>query len=197
MVFQRRESRWWGFGCDTISRMNHRDHVDLLRPGKLSPGESFADLGAGSGAFTLALREVLGPDANLVAVDRDGVKLKSLELAHRSMFGGVENLRLIQGDFMRDLDLPPLGGILMANALHFFKDRITVLRRVADFLEPGGVLIVVEYNTDRGNTWVPHPLSFDTFHNLALRSGFGEPTLLAVKPSSFLGEFYSALAKKV
>ena len=172
--------------------MDHHDHVDLLRPANLSPGVSFADLGAGSGAFTLALRELLGPSADIYAVDRDQNRLNSLEQAHRSRFGCVENLHLVSGDFARDLDLPPLDGILMANSLHFFRNKEKVLGHVRSFMKPGGRLLLVEYNTDRGNPWVPYPLSFETFSELAPRAGFSQQRLLAKKPSSFLREFYSA-----
>jgi hypothetical protein len=54
--------------------------------------------------------------------------------------------------------------------------------------------LLVEYNVDAGNPWVPHPLSFDTFYSLASRAGFTEPNLLAKVPSRFLKEFYSAIA---
>ena len=84
----------------------------------------------------------------------------------------------------------------MANSLHFFRDKEKVLRYVGSFLKPNGVLLLVEYNVDRGNPWVPHPLSFETFRKLASRVGFSEPRLLAKHPSSFLHEFYSALAFK-
>jgi len=173
--------------------MDHHDHVDLLRPAGLSPGTSFADLGAGSGAFTLALRELLGPDAPIYAVDRDRSRLKSLEQAYRSRFGSAENLHIIPADFSRQLDLPPLDGILMANSLHFFRNKEKILRHVAAYLKPGGMLLLVEYNVDRGNPWVPFPLSHESFCALAPKTGFSEPRLLAKKPSSFLREFYSAL----
>jgi len=81
----------------------------------------------------------------------------------------------------------------MANSLHFFWNKEKVLRHVATFLKPGGMLLLVEYNVDRGNPWVPHPLSFETFHELAPRAGFSKPRLLAKHPSGFLREFYSAL----
>ena len=55
-------------------------------------------------------------------------------------------------------------------------------------------MILVEYNTDGGNYWVPYPLSYDTWVDLARRVGFGHTELLATHPSSFLGEFYSALS---
>lgn len=176
--------------------MDHDDHVNLLRSANLSPGASFADLGAGSGAFTLALRELLGPGAEIYAIDRDRSRLKALEQAHRSMFGNVENLHLFRTDFSYDLDLPSLDGILMANSLHFFRNKEKVLRHVATFLKPKGMFLLVEYNVDRGNLWVPHPISFETFRDLAPRAGFSEPRLLAKHPSSFLREFYSAAAYK-
>ena len=176
--------------------MDHHDHVNLLRPAELTPGASWADLGAGSGAFTLALRELLGLSAEIYAVDRDRGRLSSLEQAHRSMFGGIAHLQIIPADFTKPLDLSALNGILMANSLHFFRNKEKVLHHVSTFIKPGGVLILVEYNVDRGNPWVPHPLSFDSFCDLAPRAGFSEPRLLAKHPSSFLQEFYSALTFK-
>jgi len=177
--------------------MDHTDHVALLKPAKLSPGGLWADLGAGSGAFTLALRELVGPEGAIHAVDRDGAALKELEQAFRLRFGDPSNLHPLPADFSRALEIPPLDGILMANSLHFFKDKERILRHVRTFLKPGGMLLLVEYNVDSGNPWVPYPLSFETWRKLAPQAGFGEPRLLAKAPSRFLKEFYSALAYKV
>ncbi len=177
--------------------MDHHDHVELLRPANLTPGATFADLGAGSGAFTLALRELLGPSADIYAVDRDQNRLNTLEQAHRSRFGSAEHLHLIQGDFTDAIKLPLLDGVLMANSLHFYRDKEKVLRHISSFLKPGGALLLVEYNVDRGNPWVPHPLSFETFRDLAPQAGFSKPRLLTKHPSSFLREFYSAIAFKL
>jgi ubiquinone/menaquinone biosynthesis C-methylase UbiE len=174
--------------------MNHRDHVDLLRPADLSPSGIWADLGAGSGAFTLALRELLGPDASIYAIDKDGRRLEELKRAYQTRFDDVQDLHLVHGDFSGNLDLPPLDGAVMANSLHFFKDKEKALRHVRTFLKPGGALLLVEYNVDSGNLWVPHPLTFETYRALAPRAGFTEPRLLAKHPSSFLREFYSAVA---
>jgi len=176
--------------------MEHPDHVNLLRPADLSPGASWADLGAGSGAFTLALRELLGPSADIYAVDKDRSRLTELERAHQAHFGTSEHLHLISSDFTRELDLPSLDGVLMANSLHFFRNKEKVLHHIATFLKPSGMLLLVEYNVDRGNPWVPHPLSFETFRELAPRAGFSGPRLLAKHPSNFLHEFYSAIAYK-
>ncbi len=177
--------------------MDHKDHVNLLRPANLAPGGTWADFGAGSGAFTLALQELVGLTATIYAVDKDRGALHRLESAQRARFPTADWLIPLNEDFTRPLALPPLDGIVMANSLHYYKDKEQVLRHVREFLKPGGVLLLVEYNVDSGNIWVPHPLSFETFRSLAPRAGFREPRLLATVPSSFLREFYSALAHKL
>lgn len=173
--------------------MDHNDHVNLLRPADIKPGGSWADLGAGSGAFTFALRELTGPTALIHTVDKDRARLNELEQAYRARFGDSQNLNLIAGDFSRTLSLPALDGILMANSLHFFKDKEKILSHIRSFLKPNGTLLLVEYNVDSGNPWVPYPLTFETYRKLAPRAGFSEPRLLAKVPSRFLHEFYSAL----
>ena len=186
--------------------MDHNDHVNLLKPAKLPPGGSWADLGAGSGAFTLALRELVGPTADIHAVDKDRSSLRELEQAYKARFGDSSRLQLLPADFTRPLDrstpsaaqrLVLLDGIVMASSLHFFKDKGKMLRHVRSFLKPGGVLLLVEYNVDSGNPWVPYPLSFESFRDLAPRAGFSAPRLLGTAPSRFLCGFYSAAAQKL
>ncbi len=186
--------------------MDHADHVRLLRPANIPPGGTWADLGAGSGAFTLALRELTGPSAHIYAVDKDARSLRQLEQEYRRRFDGAGTLHTVAADFARPVELPPLDGALMANSLHYFRDadprarghgerfndKLSLLTRVRSMLKPGGVLLLVEYNVDSGNMWVPDPLSFETWRGLAPRAGFSEPRLLGVHPSSFLREFYSA-----
>ena len=189
---------------DTIFSMNHNDYINLLRPANLLSGGTWADLGAGSGAFTLALRELIGPEAEIYAVDKDRSRLVELEREYRTHFSDLSRLHVLPADFSHALDistnsiqrLPPLDGILMANSLHFFKDKETTLRHVSSFLKPGGALLLVEYNVDTGNYWVPYPFSFETWLKLAQRVGLSEPRLLATHPSSFLRGFYSAVTYK-
>lgn len=62
------------------------------------------------------------------------------------------------------------------------------------YLRPDGRLILVEYDADRGNPWVPYPLSFRTWKKLSEEAGFRETRKLASVPSRFLGSIYSALS---
>lgn len=171
--------------------MNHTDHVNLLRNGVPVAGGVWADFGAGSGAFTLALAELVVPGATIYAVDRERGALHQLTQLMHARFPAV-HLHVLVADFTHPLALPPLDGIVMANSLHFERRKEDVLQRVRDYLKPQGRLLLVEYNTDRGNMWVPHPLSFPKWQALAGRCGFARTDLLSTHPSSFLGEFYAA-----
>lgn len=174
--------------------MDHNDHVNLLLPANLPQGGTYADFGAGGGAFTLALRELIGLDATIYAVDKDHASLNELKSNHRARFNTTSNLILLKDDFTLSLDISPLDGIVMANSLHFHKDKEKMLRHVRGFLKPNGALLIIEYNVDVGNMWVPYPISINVCRVLVKRTGFTEPKLLAKKPSSFLREFYSAVA---
>lgn len=173
--------------------MDHHDHVNLLRNGIAQPGGVWVDFGSGSGAFTLALCELVGAGAQIYSIDKDAARLREQERAFAERFP-LAGVQFIRADFSGALSLPLLDGIVMANALHYFKNKVDVLKHVRTCMKPGGVFLLVEYNVDSGNVWVPHPLSFETFRALAPRTGFAEPRLLATTPSRFLREFYSAAA---
>jgi SAM-dependent methyltransferase len=98
---------------------------------------------------------------------------------------------------MRDA-LPdgPFDGVLAANSLHFLTDPGAVLRRVAAILRPGGRLVVVEYDADHGNPWVPHPFSSGRFVVLAREAGLRDPREIGRVPSRFLGAIYAARAER-
>lgn len=175
--------------------MNHEDHVRLMRGGIDTTGGVWADFGAGTGAFTLALAEILGPDGEIYAVDRDINALRTQEQEMRTRYKTPTHY--LKGDFTAPLDLPSLDGVVIANALHFYRDKSAVLALIKRYLKPHGRLILVEYNVDHGNTWVPYPLSFPTWQQLAQNSGFAQTRLLARVPSRFLKEIYSAVSSNL
>jgi SAM-dependent methyltransferase len=165
--------------------MNHADLVGLIEDGVSERGGHWADLGAGEGAFTLALADLLGPGAHITAVDRDAGALKGLA-------GTAIETKV--ADFTRPLGLSNLDGIVMANSLHFVRNKAPVLELVRDMLRPGGKLIVVEYGTDRGNPWVPHPFTYERWERMAAQAGFEKTRLLRTIPSRHLGSMYSAIS---
>ena len=174
--------------------MDHRDHVTLLRPA-VEPGGRWADIGAGEGAFTLALADLLGPGGRIVAVDRDAGALRANEEALRARFPGT-TLTTITADFTRPLALPiaELDGLVAANSLHYVpRDRqVEVIGALAAHLRSGGRFVVVEYDADRGNPWVPHPFTHASWERLAEAAGLVDTRRIGRVPSRFLGAIYSA-----
>jgi ubiquinone/menaquinone biosynthesis C-methylase UbiE len=156
--------------------------VALIEGGVEKGGGRWADLGAGEGAFTLALADLLGPEGHIVAVDKDARALRAI--GH-----GIETR---VADFTKPLDLHDLDGVVMANSLHYMRDKQPVLQSVRAMLRPGGRLIIVEYGADRGNPWVPYPFTYSRWETMAARAGFKNTRLLKTVPSRWLGSMYSA-----
>ena len=173
--------------------MDHADHVELIREGVTGAGPAWADLGSGRGAFTLALADLLGSVGSIVSVDRDAAALADQRLALDERFPAT---RLDQrvADFGRPLGLHDLDGIVMANSLHFIQAKAPVLELVRGSLRAGGRLVLVEYDTDVGNQWVPYPVSFDSWRTLAADAGLRDIRRSSSVPSRFLGSIYSAIA---
>ncbi|MDQ6857928.1 MAG: class I SAM-dependent methyltransferase [Chloroflexota bacterium] len=170
--------------------MQHADHVGLIRDA-VTPGTTWLELGSGSGAFTLALADLLGPAGRIHSVDKDRSALVTQAAAVRS---GFPSVRLDQrtADFTRALGVGGMDGVLMANALHFVRDKAPVLALVRSYLRPGGTFVLVEYDADRGNHWVPHPISFTTWLAVAPSAGFNGTRSIGRVQSGFLNAIYAA-----
>jgi ubiquinone/menaquinone biosynthesis C-methylase UbiE len=172
--------------------VDHADHVRLIEAGVDPAARRWLELGAGRGAFTLALADLLGPDAEIVAVDRDAADLAALAVTMADRFPATR-LSTVVGDFSRGLPLESgFGGLLAANSLHFVRDPAAVLDRVRHLLQPGARIVIVEYDSDSGNPWVPHPFSFRSWEPIAARAGLTGTRLVGRVPSRFLGAMYAA-----
>jgi ubiquinone/menaquinone biosynthesis C-methylase UbiE len=170
--------------------LNHDDHVELIRAG-ITVGGIWADFGSGTGAFTLALRELAGPEVQIWSVDRSRSSLEAQARAFEGRFPG-SRIEFLTADFTRELELPPLEGIVAANSIHFVRDRVALLRSWKRYLKPGGRIVLVEYDTDSGNQWVPFPVSFKSLGRLAREAGFTEPDLVGTHPSRYHDRMYAA-----
>ena len=176
--------------------MEHAGHVALIGDGLDAAGPRWLELGAGTGAFTLALLDLLGEAADVVAVDRDAGALKRLE-ASATRFPSA-SLRTLAADFTQPLaaEAGSFDGVLMANSLHFVRDKEPLLRAAIDAIRQGGRFLLVEYESDRGNPWVPWPIGFTTWAEMADRVGLHDTRKVGEVPSRFLGSIYAAASLK-
>lgn len=177
--------------------MRLSDAVQMIRPAVARRGGSWADFGAGTGLFTLALAEILGPSATILAIDRDPRALAALsrQLPPRPGEGPV--VLPIEGDFRRleaidALRSVRLDGALFANALHFVPDAGGVLSRLRPRLCERGRVAIVEYADRPPSRWVPYPLSVAEIQRLARQAGLRFIEVVAERPSRYGGTMYCA-----
>jgi SAM-dependent methyltransferase len=172
--------------------MRHRDAVQLLSPAPVdvSKATTWLDLGSGDGTFTLALADLLAPRSVIHALDVDRSALARIG-AHVRV-----RIETHVADFT-DVDRWPVtsvDGILIANSLHYVEPQREFLRACASRLRDG-VLLVVEYDTDRANRYVPYPVSRDRLK--AFVSGFGDVSILGSRASIYQRAWIYAAAVRV
>jgi len=171
--------------------MKTHEAAELIGAAVAGHAGVWADVGAGSGTFTRALVEILGPAVRLHAIDRDARALAGLARWASKSAPGV-SARV--ADFTRPLDLPMLDGVLLANALHFVPDAAEVLARLVPHLRPGGRVVVVEYDGRGPNRWVPYPIPAAKWPELARAAGLTSAAVVAWRASAFGGDLYVGIA---
>ncbi len=177
--------------------MDHAEMVALIRGGVTDADRVWADLGAGTGNFTWALRDLLPAQATIYAVDRDARAL-AVQRTRAAHSGSGATVFPVQADFTRPLALPPLDGVLLANALHFVRAQAAVITQAASYLRAGGRVLLVEYELHHGQRWVPFPVPLTRFRELAAATGMAEPELIGARrsPSTSI-LLYAAMARTV
>lgn len=176
--------------------MDHADHVALIRDGVAGGGQgTWADLGSGTGAFTLALAQLLATGSAIISIDRDARALQEQERRMRHAFPDAD-VRYIVGDFRDELELPRLAGLVMANSLHFVEPaaQAEVVHRQVGRLATDGRFIIVEYDADQSDAWVPHPLSYARWEQAAPSAGLRGTRLIGRVPSRYRGAIYAAVS---
>jgi len=152
--------------------MTQEQIINLIKGGISPESRIWADLGAGSGNFTMALDSILGFDGTIFALDR---KLDILRERIRTSYVR-SNIHLLEADLsLAKTILPSLDGILMANTLHYVVDQASFLQEIKDLIPKGGSFILVEYDREDANQWVPYPVSFVKWQRLALQAGLSLP----------------------
>lgn len=157
--------------------------IDLIKGGitDCTSPQTWADLGAGSGLFTTALSQLLPSHSTIIAIDNNAGALNSMKPLNHE-------IKLVKKvlDFVHDhLDLHSMDGILMANALHFSSDKTTLLKTIRMSLNNSGKIILVEYDTDASNPWVPYPVSVKSLPGIADEAGFSYVKKIGETPSIY------------
>ena len=111
----------------------------------LKPGEAVADIGAGSGYFTLRFAHAVGPTGKVYAVDVDQGMLDYLQ--GRAKKGHLANIEPVLAE-PHDPKLPSasVDVIFVCDTLHHIPDRATYYPLLVRALRPGGRLVNIDFD---------------------------------------------------
>src|SRR5215831_9784610 len=127
-------------GAAWLDRNNREEEEapeKALRIIGIAPGSTVADVGAGSGYFTLKMAALVGPKGSVYAND---IQQGMLDIIRSKMKrGSINNVKLVLGA-ADDPKLPTnaLDLVLMVDVYHEFNQPQAMLKHVRDALKPGG-----------------------------------------------------------
>lgn len=133
--------------------------ANLLDRVGVEPGQRCLDVGCGPGEVMRLLAERVGPTGLVTGVDMDGaVGREAVEVLRSIVDTPVE---FVQGN-MHELELPAYDIVYIRLVLMHLADPAALLRRLYDWVAPGGALIVQDYDTAGMATW-PSLACWDEF----------------------------------
>jgi ubiquinone/menaquinone biosynthesis C-methylase UbiE len=118
----------------------------------IRPGQVVADVGAGSGYYTVRLAERVGPNGKVFAAD---IQPEMLDLLRAR----VKRARLDQVELVRSTETDPglpegvCDLVLMVDVYHELARPQEVLRKLRGSLKPDGRLVLIEFRKE--SPWVP------------------------------------------
>jgi len=171
--------------------MEIHEAIDLIRftSGK-EQNQVWADLGCGNGLFTRALASLLPGGSRILAIDTDEKTIREIP----GSYNGVSIEKSVL-DFTSDsVEFHQMDGIMMANSLHYVKEKEPFLKRMIASLKMGGYFLLVDYDMERVNRWVPYPLQIASAEQLFLHCGVQSFKILNKRKSVFGDQWmYAAL----
>lgn len=141
-----------------IAAMDNPDRVlkvdEVIAKLQLKPGDIVADIGSGSGTFSIPMAKAIAPNGILYAVDIDRAMLD--HVAERAKKAGITNLRTVLGEYddpklpMKDVDVA-----FFHRVLHMIEHRQAYLNATAKYLKPDGRVVVIDKNhEDSPDSWM-------------------------------------------
>lgn len=147
------------FRPEDLAELEPPDRDEWQRPDKimdaLGVGEAsvVADLGAGSGWFTIHLADRVGPNGFVFAEDVQRQMIQAIKVRVERL--GLKNVTAVLGT-QTDSGLPvPLDAVLIVDAFHEMEQPVVLLRNVALKLKPTGRIGIINFTKDGGGPGPP------------------------------------------
>jgi ubiquinone/menaquinone biosynthesis C-methylase UbiE len=143
-----RSAEEWMKTLDSPQRLQGLKVPDVVAALKLKPGMLVADIGAGTGVFSLPLARAARPGGKLYAVEVDEKLLEHVvELGTEQ---GVTNIEPVFAEYDNPLLPQPVDFAFIHDVLHHIEKRDVYLKNLAGYLKPGGRIAVIDFKPGAG-----------------------------------------------
>lgn len=122
----------------------------LVRELYLKPGDRVADIGCGTGAYTIALAQEVGEMGHVYAVDVHREALHTL--AGTLEKKGIQNVDMLWADVEQHIPIDgySLDAVVVSNVLFQLGNINSLLLHISKILKPEGQLLIVEWSESHG-----------------------------------------------
>jgi ubiquinone/menaquinone biosynthesis C-methylase UbiE len=148
-----RDTTEWIKTLENPQRIQGQKIDDVIKWLALKPGMVIADIGAGSGVFSLPMAKLVAPGGKIYAVDIQqglldyiGKQAKEEKIVNiHTVLGGYDDPKLPKND----VDMA-----FISDVLHHIEHRALYLKTLAKYLKPKSQIVVIEMDPHDPNT--PH-----------------------------------------
>jgi len=143
----------WALTLESGRRMEALEIEEVVAQIGLQAGDLVADIGAGTGIFSVPLARAVGPGGRVMSVEVDPGFLPLIR--DKAAQANLDNIQPVLGKF-EDPRIPrgDMDVVFFHDVLHHIADRANYLQRVASYVKPGGRVVIVDY--DMNVPGVPH-----------------------------------------
>jgi arsenite methyltransferase len=143
-----RTAEEWINTLETPARLNSLKIAEVIPKLGLKPGQTVADIGAGSGIYSLRFANALKGSGFVYAVDIDQALLDHINEAATET--GISNVQTVLGQ-VDDPALPETVDLAFINdVLHHIEHRAEYLKALAGYLKPGGRVAIIDFIPGQG-----------------------------------------------
>jgi len=152
-----RPAEEWAVTLESGRRLESLDIDNVVAAVQLEPGEVVADIGAGTGIFSVPMAKAVGPDGVVISVEIDPGFLPIIQ--QKADEQGLSNISTVLGEFddprlpRKDVDVA-----FFHDVLHHVEHRQQYIEALAKYMAPGGRIVVVDYDKNKpGNPHANQP----------------------------------------
>lgn len=140
-----RPAEEWAAVLESGRRLSSLDLENVVAKMSLRSGDVVADIGAGTGIFTIPMARAVGSTGEILAVEVDGGFLPMI--LEKASGEGLSNVRPVLGEF-GDPKLPrqDVDVAFFHDVLHHIQDRDGYIRALAPYMDSASRIVVVDYH---------------------------------------------------